>query len=388
MEEAMKGRIFSCKTRGPGAGFLPLLMPGALMVPCLAVLLLSCQSLQKDLLVTSRGVEEESFGEIEELIVRLETAELPRREEIAGLRGKVTAMEKQTGGDFDGRLAAWSGRIFLLERKPQDALRELGRSQSLAPGNLPALLLAIRLERDKEKALAMEAEESAGEVLIEKGRILFELSRFPEAVAAFDTAFNRLKEKPYYEECYRPRRDKSWELRDIRGMESGSVRIAGKEELSWGDLIELTSGETRLLQFITAGKGWPTEELFSHLLDRGFIPLTQDIARSEWPLSKPRMNEQVLRAGAAWFLWHLYAESRANKGLLSRYSSRYNRPPSAGGTPRGSPIPDLPLLSPYFDSVLGCVESEFMALPDGKNFVPSEGLRGSAFLGMLKKLGP
>jgi hypothetical protein len=361
-------------------------MSGALIIPCLAVLFLSCQSLQKDLLVTSRGVEEEAFGEIEELIVRLETSELPRREELSGLRGKIREMEKQNGGDLDGRLAAWSGRLFLLEQKPQDARRELGRSQSLAPGNLPAFLLALRLEEDKEKALVMEAGEGSGEVLIEQGRILFELSRFAEAVAAFDGAFTRLREKPYYEECYRSRRDKSWELRDIRGIETESARIAGKEEVSWGDLIELTAEETMLLQFITAGKKWPTEELFTRLLDRGFIPLSQDIARSEWPLSKPGINEQVLRAGAAWFLWRLYAENRANKGLLSRYSSRYNRP--GGGPPRGSPIPDLPLLSPYFDSILGCVESEFMSLPDGRNFVPSEGLKGSALLGMLKKLVP
>jgi tetratricopeptide (TPR) repeat protein len=369
-----------------GTGLLRAALFGAFIFPCLAFLLPSCQSLQKDLLVTSGGPEEDTLGEIEELIVRLESAELPPREELAGLRGKITEREKQSGGDFDGRLAAWSGRLFLLEQKTQDARRELGRSQSLAPGNLPALLLAIRLERDREKALAMEAGESAGEVLIERGRILFELSRFPEAVAAFDAAFNRLREKPYYEECYRPRRDKSWELRDIREMETESARIAGKEEASWGDLVELAARETKLLQFITAGKAWPVEELFSRLLDRGFIPFSQDVTKSEWPLSKPSMNEQVLRSGAAWFLWRLHAESRADRGLLSRYSSRYNRP--GGGSARASPIPDLPLLSPYFDSILGCVESEFMSLPDGKNFVPAEALKGSALLGMLKKLGP
>jgi hypothetical protein len=382
----MRKKTF-CVHRETGKGFLRSALFGACIFPCLAFLFFSCQSLQKDLLVsTSGGPEEEALGEIEELILRLETSELPPREELARLRRKITEKERQSGGDFDGRLAAWSGRLYLLEQKTQDARRELGRSQSLTPGNLPALLLAIRLERDKEKALAMAADESAGEVLIERGRILFELSRFPEAVAAFDAAFTRLTEKPYYEACYRPRRDKSWELRDLRGMETESVRIAGKEEASWKDLVELAARETKLLQFITAGKAWPAEELFSRLLDRGFIPFTQDVTRSEWPLAKPSMNEQVLRSGAAWFLWRLYAENRADRGLLSRYSSRYNRP--GGGSARGIPIPDLPLLSPYFDSILGCVESEFMSLPDGKNFVPSEGLKGSSLLGMLKKLEP
>jgi hypothetical protein len=35
---------------------------------------------------------------------------------------------------------------------------------------------------------------------------------------------------------------------------------------------------------------------------------------------------------------------------------------------------------------MGCVESEFMALPDGRNFAPAEQIRGTDFLAMLKKL--
>jgi hypothetical protein len=51
-----------------------------------------------------------------------------------------------------------------------------------------------------------------------------------------------------------------------------------------------------------------------------------------------------------------------------------------------SPVGDLPMDSPFFDSILGCVEWEFMNLPDGRNFFPEERIRGSAFLDMLKKL--
>jgi len=94
------------------------------------------------------------------------------------------------------------------------------------------------------------------------------------------------------------------------------------------------------------------------------------------------MKEEVLRSGAAWYLWHLYAENRANRGLLSRYSSRYTSRPGAV-----SPIGDLPLLSPFFDSVLGCVESEFMALPDGRNFDPQGKVSAPALLAMLKRIG-
>jgi hypothetical protein len=155
------------------------------------------------------------------------------------------------------------------------------------------------------------------------------------------------------------------------------------EWITWKDLIEITKAETDLLRFLTAGRDWPAEEIFNRLLDRSFIPLTQDIGLTEWPQTKPRPGAEVLRSGAAWFLWRLYAENRANRGLLSRYSSRYANTPNAR-----SPIQDLSLTSPFFDSILGCVEFEFMSLPDGKNFNPGEKLRGSAYLAMLKKIVP
>jgi hypothetical protein len=67
--------------------------------------------------------------------------------------------------------------------------------------------------------------------------------------------------------------------------------------------------------------------------------------------------------------------------MLSRYSARY----ATGNRPR-SPIADIPPLSPFFDSILGCVETELISLPDGRNFKPEEPIRGSEFLSALKKI--
>jgi tetratricopeptide (TPR) repeat protein len=274
-----------------------------------------------------------------------------------------------------------------MEGRNADAQREYRRSQSLSPLNISSQVLTFRLERDLNQRLSMidrslETENSSGELLAERGRVLFDMNRFAESVAAFDTAFARLGGKPFYEDAYRVFRDKAWELRDIRqGTDTRTVEIAGQGEITWRDLIEITKNETDMLRFITAGRDWPTEALFTQLIERAFIPSTQDIALTEWPSSRPASSEVVLRSGAAWFLWRLNAENRANRGLLTRYSARYANIPNAR-----SPIPDISILSPFIDSILGCVESEFMSLPDGRNFAPNERVKGSDFLTMLRKL--
>jgi len=352
------------------------------------IALSACQSVQKDIMLSSAGDKaREELAEIEELIVRMDGAGAGG-EGIAGARQKIAAMQgKVADNNFEAVLSAWSGRLYLMEGKNQDAQREQRKSQNLSPRNLPLQILNFRMERNLAQRLAMiesslSSEGPLGELLIERGRVLFDLNRFSEAVAAFDTAFVTLAEKPFYEEAYGVFRDKAWELRELEySAESRTMEIARQGEITWKDLIEITKSETDLFRFITAGRDWPAETIFAQLLERSFIPIIQDAAKTEWPYTKPSSSEIVLRSGAAWFLWHLYAENRANRGLLTRYSSRYANTPNAR-----SPIPDLDIRSPFFDSVLGCVESEFMSLPDGRNFLPNERVKGPEYLSMVKRL--
>ena len=347
-----------------------------------------CQTVQKDLLLSSADEKTfEGLAEIEETIVRLDGAGADR-EGLARARQQIAALEGTVADpDFEAILTAWSGRLFLMEGRNSDAQREYRKSQNLSPRNLPSQILSFRLERDMRQRLelidkSLETEGPLGELLTERGRVLFDLNRFSESVAAFDTAFNLLDEKPFFEEAYGVFRNKAWELRELeQGTIGRTMEIARQGEITWKDLIDITVNETDLLRFVTAGRDWPAESLFSHLLDRSFIPYTQDPTLNEWPLSKPSSTELVLRSGAAWFLWRLYAENRANRGLLTRYSSRLANTPNAQ-----SPIPDLELRSPFLDSILGCVESEFMSLPDGRNFRYAERVKGSDFLSWLKKM--
>jgi hypothetical protein len=308
----------------------------------------------------------------------------------------IADMEKESAADiaYTSSLAAFSGRLFLLEGKTSDAARELKRSQSFSPANIQGRILAFRLERESSKRLEIIDREikiegntannnDLGLLRIERGRTLMDLLRFGEAAAAFDAAFASGLDN-VYRETYQVYRDKAWELKDT-GTETANLDIMQKSTITWKDFITLAKQETQILRFITAGRNISEADIFKNLVERSFIPYTQDIQVNEWPVSAPRIDEKVTRSGAAFLIWHLYAENRADRGLLTRFSSRYAGRPNQAEI-RKSPIADIPVLSPFFDSILGCVESEFLSLPDGKNFNPGETVRPAEILTILKKI--
>jgi tetratricopeptide (TPR) repeat protein len=359
------------------------------LFPAFAALLVfalfSCQSIQKDLLLST--AETGDTGEIENTIVPLDRH--ADRDSLRTARQKVEELEARGIGDnhVKGLLAAWSGRLSLLEGKPLEAERLLALSRSFSPGNIQALVLSIRLQSDAEKRLsqineALALEPASGELSIELGRVLLELRQYPEAVAAFDSAFARL-DSEVYRTTYQDDRDRAWEFRNLPVISDAAARTLDKASLTWKDVLSLTSQETDLLRFITAGRNWSEEELFRRLLAGNFIPQAQRVESQEWTAEdKAAIGDTVLRSGAAWYLWHLYAEVRNDRSLLARYSSRYR----TGG--RDSPIQDVPVNSIFFDPILGCIERELMALPDGRNFNGSAVIRGAAFYDMLKRIQP
>ena len=355
----------------------------------------------KDIFIDNhRSQIEQNLSRIEAAIVPLEAAganEARRlQNEISAARQLISSMEREASADpdFSGKLIAWSGRLSILENRYSDAQRLLRQSNSVSPGNIPAIILGIRLEGNPLKRLEIIESELAiigprpsnlsrsgiGELNIEKGRALYESDRFLEAAGAFDVAFSSGINKVYID-SYRPDRNRAWELRNTSGVGAGTRNLLDRERISWSDCITLLKNETQLLRFITGGRNLSDAELFNRLVERGFIPFTQDIIINEWPVARPLNSETVTRAGAAWFLWHLYAESRADRGLLSRYSARF----ATGSNPR-SPIADVPPLSPFFDSILGCVETEFLSLPDGRNFRPAQFIRAAEFLTIIKRI--
>jgi tetratricopeptide (TPR) repeat protein len=367
----------------------------AVIICVIAAFFFACTSTGEISINSQRSQTEKNLAEVENSIIPLEAVGANearnKTKELTSARELIVKMEKESSADADysGKLTAWSGRLAILEGKYSEAVRLYRQSISVSPGTIPAVILSVRLEGDPVKKLEIIERELAllgqrslgvGELNIEKGHALVELNRFSEAVGAFDIAFS-LGISKIYNNSYKPERDRAWELRNTSGVNAGSLSLLGRETITWNDCISLVKNETQLFRFITGGRNLTDTELFNRLVDRAFIPYTQDITISQWPLERPKADEALTRAGAAFFVWHLNAEARADRGMLSRYSARY----ATGSNPR-SPIADIPALSPFFDSILGCVETELLSLPDGRNFRPTQFIRGAELLTILKKI--
>ena len=360
----------------------------------ITLLFFSCGSMRDIFVDSHRGHSVQRLSEIEAVIVPLEAgsvSEVGRREGIVSARQLIVHMEREAAvdADFSGQLLAWSGRLAIVEGRYSEAVRLHRQSNVTSPGNIPAIVLSVRLEGDParrleiiERELAIIGQRGAGigELNIERGRALLETNRFSEAAGAFDTAFAS-GINSVYRESYQRDRQRAWELRNTSGVGAGTLDLLGRERITWADAIALANNETQLFRFLTGGRTITNTELFNRLVDRAFIPFNQDVTLLEWTTARPRADEAVTRAGAAWLIWHIYAETRADRGLLSRYSARF----ATGANPR-SPIADIPALSPFFDSILGCVETEFMSLPDGRNFRPTQFIRGAELLAIFKRI--
>jgi tetratricopeptide (TPR) repeat protein len=366
-----------------------------LIIFIIAALFSACPTMKDMSISLQGGKTAKNLTAIEEAIVPLEalgaSEARSRTKEIAAARELLGRMENEASADADysGKLMAWSGRLYILEGKYSDAVRLSKQSNSVSPGTIPSVILSIRLEGDPSKKLEMIEKELAllsqkslgvGELNIERAHALAELNRFSEAAGAFDVAFSS-GINHVYKDSYLQERDRAWELRNASGINAGSLSVLGRESITWNDCIALAKNETQLLRFITGGRTITDAELFTRLVDRAIIPFTQDITVSQWPLARPKPEEAVTRAGAAFFVWHLYSIARADTGMLSRYSARY----ATGANPR-SPIVDVPALSPFFDSILGCVETELLSLPNGRNFQPTQFIKGAELLTILKKI--
>lgn len=343
----------------------------ALAALAVCAILGSCATVQQDLTVERLPADAFSTLDAWERDLVLLEAEADRAS-LDALRSRLAEAGARPVLDrpWSARLAALAGRAALLAQDRAAAERELRKALSLNPADEVARVLEARLERnpDKRKALvegALGTAETRARLRAELGRILLAEGKYSEALAAFDASLPFLPEP--YEGVYGAERRRALALRDASAP-AVSVLLTDKPA-SLQDLAALVQSESSLADFLTGGKDWAPGVLFERLKAGGFYP---DAAS---PGASP-----ARRGEAAFLLWHLAANRKNDRSLLRRYSDRYlGRPVPA------SPVPDVPLDAPWFDSVLGCVEREIMELTDGRNFRPLDPVSGLEFYRWLRK---
>ncbi len=355
--------------------------------------LVSCTTLQDDRLgSTGSAARDRDLFELERAIVLLDVpqpnqatasssaradAQAARLASIRKTEEKIAELERTDVKDtvFTARLEAWAGRLALAAGNRQEATRRYGRSVALVPGDIPALVLSSRLERDPVKRLAtLEKTKTlfpdSGELRVEEGRTAFELGRYREAVVAFDAGFPLLQ--PAYREAYQSERDSAWSLRDQSASDGARTRaVSSVNAVTWDDVVAVSLERPGFLDFMTAGKEWKTDRAFAALAKSSHIP--------NGPLAPAKRETTVRRGELAWYLWRTSLERSGASSLANRYSARWAANPSMQ-----SPIPDVSPASPWFDGALGCVEREIMSLPDGRQFFPDAPVSGTELLKALK----
>ncbi len=339
----------------------------------LAAALVGCKSVQSDLAV--ERLPEHAFAALdgyESELVLLEAE--PSPDALARLRGRMSAAASQPVLErtFASRLAALTGRAALLAGDRASAEKDLKKALSLNPGDELARVLEARLERNAAKRLelleaALAASDGQKRLQAEKGRLLASSGRYAEALAAFDASLPFLPEA--YERAFGAERRRALALRDASGSAKGGGSLLSDRKLTLESMAALAQEESPLVDFLTGGKTWASGVLFERLRGGGYFP----------DPSAPG-SAVVRRGDAAFFLWRLVANRKNDRTLLVRYSARYGSRPDPV-----SPVPDVPLVSPWFDAVLGCVEREIMELPDGRRFFPEDPVTGLEFYRWIRK---
>ena len=123
-----------------------------------ALIVMGCQSTGARQDINLSMADERSYQNLTELeatVIALDGAGADR-DALTAARRQVEALQGTVAdNEFEALLAAWSGRLYLMEGRVSDAQREYRRSQSLSPLNIPSQVLSFRLEQNLNQRLSM-----------------------------------------------------------------------------------------------------------------------------------------------------------------------------------------------------------------------------------------
>lgn len=355
---------------------------GLFLVFCIGILFFSCVSMQDDLIVNSAYEGNALYDKYISRIVYFDGAQFrgeldkPAVEafltEIEGVLASNSLSRKEraffTG--ISGRCNLLLGRNSIAEDLSKEAL-------GLQKGEPQALILYLRLMPPSERISVLPdlilQSDSSYPLQVEKALSLFLLSDFSSALAAFDSAFINLPE--YYRESYSYVRDLCWSLKDgVKTGDAGINKALNSSSLTLDEMMIITSSQSSLLEPVIGGKTLSVNELIRMADAAGFFDNQESGGRG-----RSDFSGKISRQLCARFLWNVYVRNMGDPGLQNRYYARYEKYGR-------SPLEDVGLENPDFNSIIGCTEKEIMSLPDGSRFYPERIVSGADFLGWIKNL--
>ena len=266
------------------------------------------------------------------------------------------------------RLFALEGKAFFIHGDKNKAASMYEKSISEYKGDTEAVILAYRLgllENDNIEDKVNEVAEKSLLVL-ENALTFYAGKKYADSVAKFDEAFLTLDE--FYQISYRKIRDLAWSLRNV-DSDSESADLLSLPEITVSQMLSIAKSKSDFLYNLAGGKKMSEREFYYRVFSYGLL----ESASAESPaVDSGTLVSKIL---SARFLWNLY-NAKKGGGDLKKYSGKMKK----------SPVLDLPLDSPDFDAVLGCVENEFMSLEDGRNFKSEKNVSGVDFSSYVEKV--
>ncbi len=343
----------------------------------------SCQSLQQEIPIQTVEEEDNSLAlEIEKKLAKEDAAHFLGQNAdsgecstLASTAQKALAAEGLSKKQ-QARLLALQGRALFLAGQNDGAKKALADAQKKYPFDEEVLILENRLF---PSSAAVQKKSDSPLMLLEDALSLYREQNYSQAAARFDTAFLRLED--FYKEAYNPLRQKAWSLKGMALPKTKEGQnIAAASEINVGDLLVLCRSETDLLDRIGAAKKISAAKLYSIVAGEGLLTSLSG-SEQDNKASVPQSDKTLTRELAARFLWNLRIKSLSDKSAATKYSTRYRANVRAK-----SPVADVPVYSKDFDAILGCVEKELMALPDGRNFLPQKTLSGMETFEIVKNV--
>ena len=367
--------------------------------------LASCASLQQDVYTYT---EENTFiySSIEEYEERFINIDVKYQLENAAPSSEINellkdiaaykASTKVTEPALIARLRAFEGLLYKMSGRKREAEAAWTEAKTQQKGDRYVLLLGSRLAKNEEESLSqiegiLKYDSKNAVLQLEKGKLLYQQKKYDQAISVIDNAFVLFDNEGHniYRTVYNPLRSYIWDLNEIYGSEAESDAKHNLSELQGNltldSLVTLTLENTSLLDNYRPANqkqnSRQKQQAFITTLERGgYFSSSADQKNEAGSSAFMTGAGDMTRKMCARFIWNAYIRKSGNLKMLSRYSEKYKK---SGRTK--SPVADISVEDADFDAVLGVVESEFMELPDGKNFEPELPVTKLQFINWIKK---